>query len=173
MEITWFTESNAKIVFKQLIGIVESCHDRGVMHRDIKLENIFLFTEENDQCPDIRLGNFGFATYIKPAEKLHKACGSLYYIAPEMLDRNPVYDQAVDVWSAGVVLFSFLSGNPSFDGETDSHIINNIKDGAFCFDVFEWANISELAKDMISGMLYKDPAKRLTATKVLNHPWMK
>ncbi|XP_026429279.1 calcium-dependent protein kinase 29-like [Papaver somniferum] len=108
MEITWFMESNAKIIFKQLMGVVESCHDIGVVHRDIKLENIFLVTEENDQCPDIRLGDFGLATYIKPGEKLHKACGSLYCIAPEMLDRNPVYNQAVDVWSAGVVLFIFL-----------------------------------------------------------------
>ncbi|KAI3971526.1 hypothetical protein MKW92_035781 [Papaver armeniacum] len=90
MEISRFTESNAKIIFRQLMGVVESCHGRGIVHRDIKLENIFLATEEDDQCTDIRLGDFGFATYIKPGQKLNKACGSLYYIAPEMLDRNPV-----------------------------------------------------------------------------------
>ncbi|KAI3856645.1 hypothetical protein MKW92_004957 [Papaver armeniacum] len=173
MEISRFTESNAKILFRQLMGVVESCHGRGIVHRDIKLENIFLATEEDDQCPDIRLGDFGFATYIKPGQKLNKACGSLYYIAPEMLDRNPVYDQAVDVWSAGVVLFCLFSGNPPFDGETNSHIIENIKDGSFYFDHFGWVNITELAKDLISGMLCKDPAKRLSATEVLNHPWMK
>ncbi|KAI3877862.1 hypothetical protein MKX03_028748 [Papaver bracteatum] len=173
MEISRFTERDAKILFKQLMEVVESCHDRGIVHRDIKPENIFLASEEEDQCPDIRLGDFGFATYIKPGEKLHKCCGSIYYVAPEMLHQNPVYDQGVDVWSAGVVLFLLLSGDPPFNGETDSEIKSNIKDGAFCFDLFEWADISELAKDLVSGMLCKDPAKRLSATEVLNHPWMK
>ncbi|XP_026429280.1 calcium-dependent protein kinase 29-like [Papaver somniferum] len=112
-EITRFTESNAKFFFKQLMGVVESCHERAL----------------------------------------------------EMPDQDPVYDQAVDVWSPGVVLFCLLSGSPPFYGETNADIIENIKDGGFYYDRCLWINISELAKDLVSGMLCKDPAKRLTATE--------
>ncbi|KAI3961611.1 hypothetical protein MKW92_032805 [Papaver armeniacum] len=173
VDIERFTESNAKIVFKQLSGVVKSCHDEGIVHRDIKLENIFL-TKKDNQCLDIKLGDFGFATYIKPGEKLNEFSGTLPYMAPEMLDRNHrSYDQAVDLWSAGVVLFELLTGTRAFDGETKSHIVNKIKDVNLSFDPSLWNNISESAKDMVTGMLCKDPTERLTATEVLNHPWMK
>ncbi|KAI3968631.1 hypothetical protein MKX01_028781, partial [Papaver californicum] len=183
-----FTERNAKILFKKLMEVVKLCHDRDIVHRDIKPENIFLTTE--DKCPDIKLGDFGFATCIQPGEKLHEKYGTKYYIAPEMLYEDLSYDQAVDVWSAGVVLYVLLSGGTlPFNADNDLATLQMVRDGAdrdlvtlklvrdgnLRFNPSRiWDDyISPSARDLVTQILCKDPAKRLTAAQVLNHSWMR
>lgn len=96
---------------------------------------------------------------------MHGLVGSPFYIAPEVL--AGAYNQAADVWSAGVILYILLSGMPPFWGKTKSRIFEAVKAASLKFPSEPWDRISESAKDLIRGMLSTDPSRRLTAREVL------
>lgn len=98
-------------------------------------------------------------------QKLHGTVGSPFYIAPEVLAGG--YNQAADLWSAGVILYILLSGMPPFWGNTKSKIFDAVRAADLQFHHITWDGISEAAMDLISGMLCVDPSKRFTATDVL------
>lgn len=164
-----FSEYEARILFRQLMEVVMYCHDNGIIHRDLKPENILLVSKSS--LSPIKLADFGLATYIRPGQRLHGTVGSPFYIAPEVLAGG--YNQAADVWSAGVILYILLSGMPPFWGKTKSKIFDAVRAADLQFHPVPWDHISQSAKDLISGMLCLDPSKRLTATDVLAHSWMK
>ncbi|KAL3818122.1 hypothetical protein ACJIZ3_004027 [Penstemon smallii] len=163
-----FTEHEAQITFKQLMEVLIYCHDKGIFHRDLKPENILLVSKSSSS--PIKLADFGLATYIQQGERLHGTVGSPFYIAPEVLVGG--YNQAADVWSAGVILYILLSGMPPFWGKTKSSIFSAVRVANLCFRPDPWDQISTSAKDLISGMLCLDPSKRLTAAQVLAHSWI-
>lgn len=163
-----FSESEAGVLFRHLMQVVLYCHENGVVHRDLKPENILLATRSSSS--PIKLADFGLATYIKPGQSLHGLVGSPFYIAPEVL--AGAYNQAADVWSAGVILYILLSGMPPFWGKTKSRIFEVVKAADLRFPSEHWDRISESAKDLIRGMLCVEPSKRLTAREVLDHCWM-
>ncbi|KAK7314956.1 hypothetical protein VNO77_33488 [Canavalia gladiata] len=163
-----FSESEAWVLFRHLMQVVLYCHENGVVHRDLKPENILLATRASSS--PIKLADFGLATYIKPGQSLHGLVGSPFYIAPEVL--AGAYNQAADVWSAGVILYILLSGMPPFWGKTKSRIFEAVKAASLRFPPEPWDHISESAKDLIKGMLCTDPSRRLTAQEVLDHCWM-
>ncbi|CAL9008615.1 unnamed protein product [Prunus brigantina] len=164
-----FSESDARVLFRHLIQVVLYCHENGVVHRDLKPENILLATKASSS--PIKLADFGLATYIKPAgESLHGLVGSPFYIAPEVLAGS--YNQAADVWSAGVILYILLSGMPPFWGKTKSRIFDAVRTADLRFPSDRWDRITESAEDLIRGMLCTDASRRLTAQQVLDHPWM-
>ncbi|EOY23077.1 Phosphoenolpyruvate carboxylase-related kinase 1 isoform 3 [Theobroma cacao] len=105
-----FSEAEARVLFRHLMQVVLYCHEIGVVHRDLKPENILLATKASSS--PIKLADFGLATYIEPGQCLHGTVGSPFYIAPEVLVGG--YNQAADVWSAGVILYILLSGTPPF-----------------------------------------------------------
>ncbi|KAH6817059.1 phosphoenolpyruvate carboxylase-related kinase 1 [Perilla frutescens var. frutescens] len=162
------SEHEAHAVFKQLMEVVMYCHGKGIVHRDLKPENILLVSRSSSP---IKLADFGLATYIGPGQTLHGTVGSPFYIAPEVLAGG--YNQAADVWSAGVILYILLSGMPPFWGKTKSTIFDAVRAANLCFHYDIWDHISMSAKDLISGMLCFDPSKRLTAAQVLGHSWTK
>uniref|UniRef100_A0A1D1YQ28 non-specific serine/threonine protein kinase n=1 Tax=Anthurium amnicola TaxID=1678845 RepID=A0A1D1YQ28_9ARAE len=164
-----FPEPNARILFQHLMKVVMYCHDNGIVHRDLKPENILLAT--NSSSSPIKLADFGLATFIKPGQNLHGTVGSPFYIAPEVLGGG--YSQAADVWSAGVILYILLSGMPPFWGKTKSRIFDAVRAAKLWFPSDSWDHVSSSAKDLITGMLCKDPAQRLTAAQVLAHPWIR
>ncbi|KAK6936391.1 Protein kinase domain [Dillenia turbinata] len=163
-----FSEAEARFIFRHLMEVVMYCHDKGIVHRDLKPENILLATRASSS--PIKLADFGLATYIKPGQRLHGTVGSPFYIAPEVLSGG--YDQAADVWSAGVILYILLSGMPPFWGKTKSRIFDAVRAADFQFPPDPWDCISESAKELISGMLCKDSSQRLTAQQILDHSWM-
>lgn len=166
---TKFSESEARILFRHLLQVVMYCHDNGIVHRDLKPENILLATKSSSS--PIKLADFGLATYIRPGQYLYGTVGSPFYIAPEVLAGG--YNQAADVWSAGVILYILLSGVPPFWGKTKSKIFDAVRTADLRFSSDLWDHISESAKDLISGMLCVDPSKRLTAKQVLAHSWLR
>ncbi|GFP79111.1 calcium-dependent protein kinase isoform 2 [Phtheirospermum japonicum] len=97
--------------------------------------------------------------------------GSAYYVAPEVLRRK--YGKEADIWSAGVMLYILLSGVPPFWAETERGIFDAILKGHVDFESEPWPSISKSAKDLVGKMLTQDPKKRITATEVLEHPWIK
>lgn len=163
-----FSESEARVLFTQLMEVVIYCHEKGVVHRDLKPENVLLATK--DSSSPIKLADFGLATYIKPGQRLHGTVGSPFYIAPEVLSGG--YNQAADVWSAGVILYILLSGIPPFWGKTKSRIFDAVRTADLRFQSEPWDHVSDSAKELIRGMLCKEPSQRLTAQKVLDHVWI-
>ncbi|XP_073119765.1 calcium-dependent protein kinase 29-like [Henckelia pumila] len=165
-----FSESEARVRFRHLMQVVMYCHDKGVVHRDLKPENILLATKSSSS--PIKVADFGLATYqTRLKQKLHGTVGSPFYIAPEVLGGG--YDQAADVWSAGVILYILLSGIPPFCGKTKSRIFDAVRAADLRFQSNPWDFITDSAKQLIIGMLCRDTLNRLTSQQVLDHSWVK
>jgi calcium-dependent protein kinase len=173
-----YSEKQAAIIFKQLMSAISYCHSQGICHRDLKPENIlFLSKDENSPIKVIDFGLskiFGEIAPIQHDKKQKKRdmntrVGTAYYVSPEVL--NGQYDEKCDIWSAGVILYILLCGDPPFNGENDNEIYRAIAKKKYSFPDNEWKNISKEAKDLISHMLC-DPDKRYTAQKVLEHNWV-
>ena len=102
---------------------------------------------------------------VSAGQNLHGTVGSPFYIAPEVLAGG--YNQAADVWSAGVILYILLSGMPPFWGKTKSKIFDAVRAADLCYPPDLWDHVSVSAKDLVTGMLCVDPTTRLTAKQVL------
>ncbi|KAG2609102.1 calcium-dependent protein kinase 17-like [Panicum virgatum] len=163
-----FSEHEAAVLFRYLMEVVAHCHSKGIVHRDLKPENILLVSKSPSS--PIKLADFGLATYILPGRSLSGMVGSPFYIAPEVLSGG--YNEAADVWSAGVILYILLSGIPPFWGKTKSKIFECIRSTELRFPSDPWDRVSDSAKELVTGMLRRDPRQRLTAKQVLEHSWM-
>ncbi|XP_037458013.1 uncharacterized protein LOC119329119 [Triticum dicoccoides] len=164
-----FPEHEAATLFRYLMEVVAHCHSKGIVHRDLKPENILLVSKSPSS--PIKLADFGLATYTQPGQRLSGTVGSPFYIAPEVLAGG--YNEAADVWSAGVILYILLSGIPPFWGKTKSKIFECIRSTELRFPSDPWDRVSDSAKELITGMLRRDPAQRLTAEQVLEHSWIR
>lgn len=108
----------AKNYFQQMLSALDFCHSKNIAHRDLKLENLLLFWENQ-----LKLGDFGFSRYFD----IHSAdttfsqtfCGSNAYISPEILHQQPYNPMLADIWACGVILFAMVYGHLPFD-ESDS-----------------------------------------------------
>ena len=122
------TESMAKCIFKDLIDGLNYCHSKGVLHRDIKLDNILL-----NAAGHIKICDFGVSKLVKEGERMTVHCGTPAYIAPEIL-RNKGYEGfAVDVWSVGVVLYAMIYGTVPFKANDMKILHKLIMKGMGCF----------------------------------------
>ena len=164
-----FPEHEAAALFRYLMEVVAHCHSKGIVHRDLKPENILLVSRSPSS--PIKLADFGLATYTQPGQRLSGTVGSPFYIAPEVLAGG--YNEAADVWSAGVILYILLSGIPPFWGKTKSKIFECIRSTELRFPSDPWDRVSDSAKELITGMLQRDPGQRLTAEQVLEHSWIR
>lgn len=169
---TIFTEREAAKLFKQVISAVCYCHKEGICHRDLKPENLLLLNKKDDS--PIKVIDFGLSNIFKDKTgtetKMTSKVGTAYYVSPEVLSGN--YDEKCDIWSAGVILYILMCGDPPFNGPNDNEIYKKIKQKKFAYTNPIWKNISDQAKDLINKML-ADPDVRLTAEEVLQHPWIK
>ncbi|CAJ1974747.1 unnamed protein product [Sphenostylis stenocarpa] len=163
-----YSERQAAKLIKTIVEVVEACHSLGVMHRDLKPENFLFDTVEEDA--KLKTTDFGLSVFYKPGETFCDVVGSPYYVAPEVLRKH--YGPESDVWSAGVILYILLSGVPPFWAETEQGIFRQILLGRLDFQSEPWPSISDSAKDLIRKMLDRNPKTRLTAHKLLCHPWI-
>ncbi|KAL5701314.1 non-specific serine/threonine protein kinase [Ranunculus cassubicifolius] len=160
------TEHDAANWMKGIMSALKYCHAMGVVHRDLKPQNI-LFTESGT----VKLVDFGLATRISRDEKLFVRVGTPQYVAPEILNFKN-YSDKVDVWSAGVILYNLLSGTKPFHGKSFEAVTEVIMKTELDFDTACWNGVTPEARDLVSKMLCKDVSSRLTAGQVLNHPWI-
>ena len=110
-------EDIAKSLFKQIVEALRYCHSKRILHRDIKLDNILLTLEG-----DLKICDFGVSKIVRPGEKMTEQCGTPAYIAPEILLDRGYEGFAVDIWSAGVVLFAMLYGQVPFKANNYSDL---------------------------------------------------
>ena len=158
------TEKFCKIIFKQLIKGIKHIHDKNIVHRDIKLDNILL-----DLSNTVKICDFGVSKFIKEGDVMHEHCGTPAYIAPEIFGDKGYEGFSCDVWSAGVTLYYMLSGYQPFKGNDISEIQKSIVSGEF----EKIDDISEEANDLINKMLEINPKKRIKIDEILVHPWIK
>lgn len=170
-----FSENRAKIVVADLLAGLVYLHDRGVVHRDIKLEN--LLTTDDKWPFSIKIADFGFSNFIPdPAPGIDRDAaltsfvGTPYFLAPELLSSNG-HGRPVDLWATGVTLYILLSGKFPFGGASEKDYYARVLHKQAYFPSPEWDNISEPAKHLLRGLLTKDPTQRLTARLALRHPW--
>jgi len=113
-----YSERAAASLTAVIVGVVQQCHQLGVMHRDLKPEN-FLLADKSENAP-LKATDFGLSIFFKPGQLFTDVVGSPYYVAPEVLRRH--YGPEADVWSAGVILYILLCGVPPFWAETEQGI---------------------------------------------------
>jgi len=158
------SEQEACRLFVQIVQGLQHCHMSGIVHRDVKLDNLLIDEEKN-----IKIVDFGFSVSFKPGQKLRKACGSPSYAAPEIVARRPYSPTGVDVWSLGVVLYAMVCGYFPFQGSGNQDLCKRIVKGKFECPSF----MSAECKDLIRRMLCVDAAKRATLPECQQHSWCK
>ncbi|XP_065155267.1 serine/threonine-protein kinase grp isoform X2 [Atheta coriaria] len=154
----------------QLLDGLEYLHRRGITHRDIKPENLLLDEENN-----LKISDFGMATIfrLKGRERqLDKRCGTLPYVAPEVL-KGPYFAQPSDIWSCGIVFVAMLTGElPWNEPTTESpEFARWVK--STCITESLWKKLSTMAFSLARKILNPEPAKRLKLPEILGHTWMK
>ncbi|OQS03524.1 hypothetical protein THRCLA_04158 [Thraustotheca clavata] len=135
------TEDAAKYIMLQLLNAIQACHDKNIMHRDIKLGNVLVSAIDGVRLT-VQLADFGFSA--KSKHRLQRYCGTKGYMAPE-IRANKFYDHSIDIWSLGITMHALLTGKVPSNGK--------------------------LTIDRLSPMLQKYPNKRLTAKQLLGHFW--
>uniref|UniRef100_V5EXJ8 non-specific serine/threonine protein kinase n=1 Tax=Kalmanozyma brasiliensis (strain GHG001) TaxID=1365824 RepID=V5EXJ8_KALBG len=155
-------EPEARRIFGQLCLAVAYVHSKGIVHRDLKLENILL----DERC-NVKLGDFGFTREFEAKRLMDTFCGTTGYAAPEMLSGQKYTGAEVDVWSLGVILYALLCGALPFDDDDESVMKDKILRGDF--EIPE--SLSEEAHNLVTSILQQDPTKRPSIHSILTHPW--
>ena len=161
------TEYETSRLVKKLLESVAYLHDLNIVHRDLKPENILC----GDTFDDIKLADFGLSRRIHDKKKLNDLCGTVGYVAPEIL-LNKGYGKEVDVWSIGVTMFLVLIGKLPFNGYNDYEIIQKTIKGELKVTREQWSKLSDEATSLISLLLNVVPLERITARNALQHPFI-
>uniref|UniRef100_A0A8C9YQ75 calcium/calmodulin-dependent protein kinase n=1 Tax=Sander lucioperca TaxID=283035 RepID=A0A8C9YQ75_SANLU len=166
----YYSEADASHCIQQILEAVLHCHQMGVVHRDLKPENLLLASKLKGAA--VKLADFGLAIEVQGEQQAWFGfAGTPGYLSPEVLRKDP-YGKPVDMWACGVILYILLVGYPPFWDEDQHRLYQQIKAGAYDFPSPEWDTVTPEAKDLINKMLTINPAKRVTATDALKHPWI-
>jgi len=165
---TPFPEEEAKEIFKQLVAGLAHCHQRGIAHRDIKLENILI-----DKQGQTRIIDFGLCDSMSDGQDKARMCldsvGSPAYISPEILMGKPYNGFKADVWSSGVVLYALLFGCFPFSSNQYKHLVK----GKPVELHFPEVTVSSVARNLINSMLRLDPHARASLQDIQVHEWLR
>lgn len=159
-------EVEARYYIYQLVKACEYIHAKKVIHRDLKLGNLFL-TERMQ----LKVGDFGLAAQVfYPGEKKKTVCGTPNYLAPEVLDANGGHSYEVDYWSIGVILYTMLYGRPPFESQDVKQTYKKIKSVTYSFP--DHVQVGTQAKDFIRECLVACPEDRMNLAEMLQHDFL-
>jgi len=161
------SEAEAAEYAWQILSAINHCHKAGIIHRDIKPENLIF--ESREPHARLKVIDFGVSKKITEGEAVVSFLGTIYYIAPEVV--NSKYNEKCDIWSAGVVLYTMLSGKLPFKGLNRNGTIVKIMMKQLKFDGPEWRNISKPCMTMLARMLNRSPEARPSAEELLHDSW--
>jgi calcium-dependent protein kinase len=166
----FFSENDSAKIFYQISSAIFYLHSRGIIHGNLNPENILLEEKSNDIMLNIKLVDFGSAIFEYQKKEIDFFFGKPYYTAPEVYER--VFNEKIDIWNCGVILYILLCGYPPFDGENDEQIITLAKRGEPVMTGGIWDKISSTAKNLIENLICPS-SKRLSASEIIKHPWFK
>jgi len=162
------TETVCSNFMRQICLGLSYLHSQSIVHLDLKPENIVCVGKEAN---NLKLIDFGLAKKLDPKRQIKVMAGTPEFLSPEVVNFDPI-ETATDMWSVGVICYVLLSGFSPFLGETDSETFSNITSGQWDFDVEEFDDISDSAKNFVSKLLIKKTSRRLSATQSLSHEWL-
>lgn len=162
------TEPEARFFLVQIVGAIQYLHSRRVIHRDLKLGNIFFDPEMN-----LKIGDFGLASVLPSTDsRKYTICGTPNYIAPEVLGgKNTGHSFEVDIWAIGIMMYALLIGKPPFQAKDVQVIYERIKKSDYSFPPDK--PISDEAKILINDLLSLNPLHRPNVNEILNYDWFK
>lgn len=163
-----YSEKDAAHIVRQILSAVEYLHKNDIAHRDLKPENLLLVKPKDPT--EIVITDFGLSKFAAPHEAMKAACGTLSYVAPEVLKMEG-YGKEVDLWSVGIILFLVLRAKLPFHDQTKNKIIARILRQNVQMVDSQWQKISNEAKDLIKKLLKKNPKSRITVEQAMLHPW--
>ena len=174
-----YTEKEAKVVVQRTLQAVDYMHKNFVLHRDLKLENLLL--RSNDMLDSVVIADFGLARRCENATGA--AClphaqgvdtspvGTPVYAAPEVVEQHS-YGAAIDIWSVGVIAYVLLTGAMPRNLWKGALKYHRVTERDFGFDCYEWDSVSEEGREFVMACLAYKPTHRLSAANCLRHPWL-
>uniref|UniRef100_A0A671LUR9 MAP/microtubule affinity-regulating kinase 3 n=1 Tax=Sinocyclocheilus anshuiensis TaxID=1608454 RepID=A0A671LUR9_9TELE len=156
-------EKEARAKFRQIVSAVYYCHQKKIVHRDLKAENLLLDADSN-----IKIADFGFSNEFTLGSKLDTFCGSPPYAAPELFQGKKYDGPEVDIWSLGVILYTLVSGSLPFDGQNLKELRERVLRGKYRVPFY----MSTDCESILRRFLVLNPTKRCTLEQIMKDKWM-
>uniref|UniRef100_A0A6Q2Y814 non-specific serine/threonine protein kinase n=1 Tax=Esox lucius TaxID=8010 RepID=A0A6Q2Y814_ESOLU len=156
-------EKEARAKFRQIVSAVQYCHQKCIVHRDLKAENLLLDADMN-----IKIADFGFSNEFVMGSKLDTFCGSPPYAAPELFQGKKYDGPEVDVWSLGVILYTLVSGSLPFDGQNLKELRERVLRGKYRIPFY----MSTDCENLLKKFLILNPTKRGSLEQIMKDRWM-
>uniref|UniRef100_A0A8C3YIQ0 non-specific serine/threonine protein kinase n=1 Tax=Catagonus wagneri TaxID=51154 RepID=A0A8C3YIQ0_9CETA len=156
-------EKEARAKFRQIVSAVQYCHQKCIVHRDLKAENLLLDADMN-----IKIADFGFSNEFTAGNKLDTFCGSPPYAAPELFQGKKYDGPEVDVWSLGVILYTLVSGSLPFDGQNLKELRERVLRGKYRVPFY----MSTDCENLLKKLLVLNPVKRGGLQQIMKDRWM-
>ncbi|KAL2082316.1 hypothetical protein ACEWY4_022134 [Coilia grayii] len=163
LSLSLFLSPSYSLLLWQIVSAVEYCHQKRIVHRDLKAENLLLDADMN-----IKIADFGFSNEFTVGNKLDTFCGSPPYAAPELFQGKKYDGPEVDVWSLGVILYTLVSGSLPFDGQNLKELRERVLRGKYRIPFY----MSTDCENLLKRFLVLNPSKRGTLEQIMKDRWI-